>query len=233
MVKLLLKFQAAVIKEIPIDKTPLTIGRKMDNDIIIDNMAVSAHHARLTQQGPSYMIEDLQSTNGTLINSKRIVSAALKHGDQIVIGQHTLVFVQPEAEAPAAPQGDPDATVVMPTRKPEAAPPTAKQQTERIGVLRLVEGKADQPEYRLTSPLTYIGKSDTAAIKLRGFFAPDIAALITRRQGGYVLTAIKEGFPRLNGQAVTGQVELKDDDMVDLSGMKFIFHLKDSSETEK
>lgn len=232
MVKLLLKFQAAVIKEIPIDKTPLTIGRKMDNDIIIDNLAVSGHHARLTQQGTAYMIEDLQSTNGTLINSKRIVSAALKHGDQIVIGQHTLVFVQPEAEAPAAPQGDPDATVVMPARAPQAAPPPAKQQTERIGVLRLVEGKADQPEYRLTSPLTYIGKSDTAAIKLRGFFAPDIAALITRRQGGYILTAVKEGFPRLNGQAVTGQVELKDDDLVDLSGMKFIFHQKDASETE-
>jgi hypothetical protein len=233
MPKLLLKFQAAVIKEIVIEKTPLSIGRKVENDIIIDNLAVSGHHARVTQQGASYVIEDLQSTNGTLINGKRIVNAALKHGDQIGIGQHTLVFVQPETvEQQPVPAGvNADATIVMPPRKTDGGQTSgaaAPQQPERIGFLRLVEGKADQTEYVLSTLLTYIGKSDTAVIKLRGFFAPDIAALISKRQSNYILTAIKEGFPKLNGQPVVAQVELKEDDLIDFSGLKFIFHLKET-----
>jgi len=82
--KFLLKFHAAVIKEIPIDKTSLTIGRKPDNDVIIDNMAVSSHHARIIMQGRTYMIEDLQSTNGTKVNGE---SAQIWKRKQ---GLHTL-----------------------------------------------------------------------------------------------------------------------------------------------
>jgi len=239
--KLLLKFHAAVIKEIPFDKTPITIGRKPENDIIIDNMAVSSHHARILMQGANYVIEDLQSTNGTFLNDKKILNSALKHNDNILIGQHTLTFVfpesvQPEAPKPAAPPKpmDSEATVVMTpqrqqqVRQEEAKPaggPSAAGRKELAGLLRVVDGKLEQSEYQLTTLLTYIGKSDTAAIKVKGMFAPDIAALISKRPAGYLLTAVKDGYPKLNGKNLSGQTELHDGDFIEIGSIKFLFQL--------
>jgi len=239
MAKFYLKFNAAVIKEIPIEKTPLTIGRKPDNDIVIDNLSVSGHHAKITQQGNSYVIEDLQSTNGTFVNEKRIITAALKHNDAILIGQHTLVLNDPEVQEQPAPQPEPakpvdtDATVVMtPQQQAQAASAApAPGKTELTGILRVIEGKTDQPEYMLTNLLTYIGKSDTAAIKIRGLFAPDIAALISKRPTGYLITAVKDGYPKLNNKSVSGQVELKDSDIIEVGGLKFLFQLKENKQS--
>ena len=251
MPKFLLKFHAAVIKEIPIEKTPITIGRKPDNDIVIDNMAVSSHHARVMMQGTAFVVEDLKSTNGTFINDKKIINAALRHNDAIVIGQHSLVFVNPEQEASAAPMAAPkpamdsEATIVMSAQRqqqvlnqeppvvvvsrsstdaPTAPAPTHK--ADGLGLLRVIEGKSDLPEYQLSGLLTYIGKSETAAIKLKGMFAPDIAALISKRPNGYLITAVKDGYPKLNGKPLSGQTELKDNDLIELGGIKFLFQSK-------
>ncbi len=70
MAKVLLKFKEAVLKEIPLEKEATTIGRKEENDIVIDNQAVSGHHAKIMQEGGSFFIEDLSSLNGTFV--KRI-----------------------------------------------------------------------------------------------------------------------------------------------------------------
>jgi pSer/pThr/pTyr-binding forkhead associated (FHA) protein len=239
MPKLLLKFQAAVIKEIPVEKTPLTIGRKPDNDIVVDNMAVSSHHAKIVLQGSVYTIEDLQSTNGTFINEKRIVTSALHHNDEILVGQHTLVFLHPEVAVESPPPAttpkniDSEATVVIaPQQSP--SPGTAEipsqyppPKTEQVGVLRVINGKTEQGEYVLAGILTYIGKSESSAIKIKGLFAPDIAALVSKRATGYLLTAIKDGYPKLNGKSVSGQVEIRDGDLIDVGGLKFLFQLKD------
>ncbi|MHB9155978.1 MAG: FHA domain-containing protein [Endomicrobiales bacterium] len=243
MPKLLLKFQAAVIKEISLDKTPLTIGRKPDNDVVIDSMSVSGHHARIILQGNSYMIEDLQSTNGTFLNEKKILNGALKHDDQVLLGQHTLVFVNPEEtkpetpEAPPAAPANPDATVVIVPQKPAAPapgiPPAGElpakypAKTEKTGILRVIEGKAEQGEYILTGPLTYIGKSESAAIKIKGLFAPDIAALISKRPTGYLISAIKEGYPKVNNISLAGQQELSDGDLIETGSLKLLFQLKE------
>ncbi|MBN1621483.1 MAG: FHA domain-containing protein [Endomicrobiales bacterium] len=236
MPKFLLKFHAAVIKEIPVEKTPMLIGRKPENDIVIDNMAVSGQHARITMQGNNYVVEDLQSTNGTFVNEKKIINAALKHNDQVLIGQHTLVFINPEQQTQqAAKPMDSEATIVMTPQKQQAAAPTpappskaATPPKELVANLRAIEGKADQPEYALTSLLTYIGKSSTAAIKIKGMFAPDIAALISKRPTGYLITAVKDGYPKLNGNPLSGQCDLKDGDLIEVAGIKFLFQLKES-----
>ena len=232
--KLLLKFHAAVIKEIPIEKTPVTIGRKPDNDIVIDNMAVSGHHAKINLQGSAYVIEDLQSTNGTFLNEKKILNSGLKHNDQIVIGQHSLIFINPEAQ-PAAEEHKPDIPKTIDTEStvvisPQKASENAKfpEKKELTGTLRVIEGKSEQPEYQLTGLLTYIGKAETAAIKIKGLFAPDIAALISRRPAGYLITAVKDGYPKLNNMPLSGQVELKDSDLIEVGGIKFLFQLKES-----
>jgi pSer/pThr/pTyr-binding forkhead associated (FHA) protein len=235
--KLLLKFNSAIIKDIPVIKTSMTIGRKPDNDIVIDNMAVSGHHAKISLQGNNYTVEDLQSTNGTFLNDKKILNAALRHNDAIIIGQHSLVFMNPEVQPkPDAPKleipkaVDSDATMIItPPKTPPGQAPIQSQpeKSELVGMLRVIEGKSEQSEYRLTALLTYIGKGETAAIKIKGFFAPDIAALVSKRQSGYLLTAVKDGYPKLNNNSVSGQVQLKEDDIIEAGGIKFLFQMKE------
>ncbi|MEK7287005.1 MAG: FHA domain-containing protein, partial [Elusimicrobiota bacterium] len=97
MPKLLLKFNAAVIKEIPITKDVLTVGRKEDNDIVIDNPAVSGHHCKIYLQGDTFFIDDLNSTNGTFVNDKKIIRSKIQNNDIIGIVKHALVLLDERA----------------------------------------------------------------------------------------------------------------------------------------
>ena len=90
MAKVLLKYKEAVVKEIPLEKEATTIGRKPDNDISIDNQAISGHHAVVRKEGDALLIEDLGSLNGTYVNIQKITKIELFHGDVILIGVHTL-----------------------------------------------------------------------------------------------------------------------------------------------
>src|SRR3989338_2273537 len=102
MPKLLLKFNAAVIKEIPITKDLLAVGRKDDNDIVIDNPAVSGHHCKIRLEGDTFFVEDLNSTNGTFVNDKKIVKAGIHHNDVVGVVKHALVLVDERVQAKEA-----------------------------------------------------------------------------------------------------------------------------------
>lgn len=69
-----------------------SIGRKASNDIVIDNMAVSGNHARIEAVASTFVIRDLDSTNGTFVNKKKISMHNLRHRDLILIGKHALLF---------------------------------------------------------------------------------------------------------------------------------------------
>src|SRR3989338_2587670 len=99
MPKIILKFEAAVIKEVPFTTSTLTIGRKPDNDVAIDDPAVSSHHCRISLQGDTYFVEDLNSTNGTLVNDKKIIKAGIHDKDVIAIAKHTIIFVDDRPSA--------------------------------------------------------------------------------------------------------------------------------------
>lgn len=92
MAKLFLKFEDAVLKEVPLSQSPVTIGRLPDNTIQIDNLAVSGHHAKIYWDAGKYVIEDNNSLNGTYISTARISRQTLKDGDDVVIGKHTISF---------------------------------------------------------------------------------------------------------------------------------------------
>jgi predicted component of type VI protein secretion system len=93
MPKLVLLFEGRVLKETPVSHTAaLTIGRLPDNTIVIDNTAVSSHHVRVVREGPQFVVEDLESTNGTFVNGDKITKRALRHGDTILVGKHKLFF---------------------------------------------------------------------------------------------------------------------------------------------
>jgi pSer/pThr/pTyr-binding forkhead associated (FHA) protein len=103
MATLTLKFDERVLQSYGIE-TALTIGRLPDNAIVIDNPAVSGHHARIFREEDAFVIEDLRSKNGTYVNNKHVVREALKHGDVVLVGKHTLVFDSRGVAAPAANQ---------------------------------------------------------------------------------------------------------------------------------
>ena len=88
-----LKYKDSVLGrfQIGIGQT-LTIGRNESNDIVIDNLAVSANHARIESVSASFIIKDLQSTNGTFVNEKLVSAHGLRNNDVILIGKHTLLF---------------------------------------------------------------------------------------------------------------------------------------------
>jgi len=246
--KFLMKFNAAVIKEIPIPESVklLTIGRKPDNDIVIDNPAISGHHCKVTKFGDVYFVEDLNSTNGTFIKGKKILKAELHHGDQIDLAKHSLQFsyeeeLKAQAGAPA------DKTVVLNAeaqkelmQKSVPMPPQAPSpqlpdmpQSDRVAYLKIVDGAVDRTEIDLTTVVTYIGTTDAAAVKYKpgsGIFAggaPDIAGLINKRPEGYILKALKEGFPKVNNVPVKDQFLIKEGDVIEVGKTKFILMSKD------
>src|SRR5947209_17723225 len=92
MAKLTLRFEKTMLKEFPLSKGVMSIGRLPDNDIQVDNPAVSGHHAMIYWDEDHFVVEDNNSLNGTFIHSERIAKRRLKDGDSISIGKHALSF---------------------------------------------------------------------------------------------------------------------------------------------
>jgi pSer/pThr/pTyr-binding forkhead associated (FHA) protein len=247
MAKLYLKFEQAVLKEYELkDGVSMTIGRLPDNNIHIDNLAVSGHHARVVWEGDHFVLEDDNSLNGTFVNNRRISRAALKDGDLILIGKHSLAYQgesQPSAEplpadTPSAPVPQMDATMVLDTRKAKEmlaqesaahgiaaaiVPPK-----ERTGQLQVIDGKTDQKHYILSGKMCVIGKSEMASIKLKGWFAPKVAAVINKKDNKYLIAASeKNAKVKINSEEIFGPKELGEGDVVEVAKVKLTFSYAD------
>ena len=109
MLKIVLMLKDTELKTIETDQETITIGRNNNNDIHINNLGVSKKHASITCQNGSYFIEDLNSTNGTLLNNEKSTKAGLSGKDIITIGKHTL-FVSIKGDSTAT-QGMSEATI--------------------------------------------------------------------------------------------------------------------------
>jgi len=109
MLKIVLMLKSTELKTIETDKETITIGRENNSDIQINNLGVSKKHAAITLQNGSYFIEDLNSTNGTLLNNEKITKAGLSGKDVVTIGKHTL-FVSTQKGHDAT-QGMSEATI--------------------------------------------------------------------------------------------------------------------------
>ncbi|MCX5785818.1 MAG: FHA domain-containing protein [Elusimicrobia bacterium] len=236
MPKLLLKLEAAVIKEITLDKPVFTIGRKPDNDIALDHATVSGHHCKIYSAGGSWFVEDLNSTNGIFVNGKRALKAGLRQNDAIAIAKYSLIFSDdggPEAQS-AQQTGAPAAQCAQRTGVPAAPQPRQElpqQKTIPKAALEVLENPAgDKKEFELTASSSYIGKSSQANIpyKAGGLFGsgPDMAAVITRRPEGYFLSPVKEGYTKHNGDPLNAKIPLKDDDIIAVGSTKFRFFIK-------
>jgi len=107
VLKIELKFKNKILKKLETEKPEITIGRSSSADIQIDNLAVSKRHARIIKHRHQYSVEDLNSTNGTLLNDEKIVKAVLKHNDLVAIGKHSLkIYHEMESKKPIPDFGD-------------------------------------------------------------------------------------------------------------------------------
>ena len=237
-----LSFGDSVLKDLAIFEEPVTIGRSPQGDIFIDKPAVSFHHARIYSQAGVYYVEDLNSTNGTFLNGIRITQAPLTYGDVITVGKHTVRFARDSAGVPApAPAAQPAAgddalkltgTMILDTAmRRKLQEQFAKGQTAassekaaRMGKLTVLRGKTTSKEYLLTSRTSMIGKSSECAVRLKGWFAPKLAAMVTNEGGTYHLSpTIKK--VSVNGLPLTANVLLKDGDLVAVGRVQLQFSL--------
>jgi len=238
MARLVLSLDGQVLAEYNMSKERYTIGRLPDNDIRIDNPAVSGHHALIINILNDSFLEDLNSTNGTYVNGKIVKKHAMQHGDVITVGHHSLRFIDSEADEPA---DEFEKTMVISSREaanlkvpgmtvreaapaqaqPASAPAAASPFSFSAGVLpkaklQVLSGQFAGRELELVKTLTTLGR-------------PGIqVAAITRRADGFYIVHVESGregdFPLVNGVAIGPQArKLQDNDVVQLAGVKMGF----------
>ncbi len=226
---IILKFKDKVIKEFAMDKgAGLTIGRHDENDVVIDNLAVSGYHAKVDSVGEGFLLTDLQSKNGTFVNEQKVKSHYLNHNDDILVGKHSLVFAYREGETrPDNTAADLDRTMIMDTGKYKEImnKNSSEKHTTKEGVLSILSDT--EKEIRLNKKITRIGKAADSDIVVGGLLTGRTAATISKRPGGYFLSYV-EGIkkPKVNGDTVTGSVELKEFDMLSIGSGKMQFMYK-------
>ena len=243
MAKLIMSLDNAVITELPLEKERVTIGRKAHNDIQIDNLAVSGEHALIVTILNDSFLEDLGSTNGTLVNGTPIKKHILLNNDVIEIGKYKLKYVseQPGGQASVAdfektmvlrapvggkpPEvhaagsfGDTQVHVTSATTQsqPPQVSPGAAKPVEKTAAIQILTGPSAGKELELVKNLTTLGKPGVQV------------AVITRRPQGHFITHV-EGvkFPVVNGKVLDAQAHrLNDHDIVELAGVKMEFFLK-------
>lgn len=237
MAKLILSFKGETLREYDLDRETMLIGRKADNDIHIDNLAVSGKHAKVLTILNDSFIEDLGSTNGTFIDGEKIRKHALKNGEVITIGKHKLTYVN---SVYGSGDGDFEKTVVI---RPDAAGMPAQDQTgtnleKSIGKiasdlaaagpvgkdgpgpasLSLLNGTNKGKEILLRQALTTLGKPGVQV------------AAITRRPSAYYLTVVDAASspsnPTVNGKEVNNEGQgLNNGDEIEVAGIKMRFNM--------
>jgi pSer/pThr/pTyr-binding forkhead associated (FHA) protein len=237
MPKLSLMFEDKLVKEVPVGGRPVSIGRSPDNDLPVDNLAVSNYHARVYFEAGRLVVEDLDSLNGTFVNDLRVERATLHDGDNIHIGKHKIK-VDTSGDAPlawdtgrktAAPRID--ETMVLDTKARRQMLQQAAAMGERtqfasgriqVPTLVVLNGKTDQKEYMLTNKLTVIGKSAMATVRIKGWFKPEMAAQINQRDDGFYVGP-GDKVPTVNGKPIPGPTRLNDGDLIEVCGVRLNF----------
>src|SRR6202047_628475 len=235
MARLMLSLDGNVLAEYNMNKERYTIGRLPDNDVRIDNPAVSGHHSLIINILNDSFLEDLNSTNGTYVNGKLIKKHALQHGDVITVGHHQLRFVeddeqqdefektmviQPSARpveklrtAAAAAEQDAGASLSATGRTRQLADGAAALKKAKLQVL---SGAFAGREVELSKALTTLGRPGVQV------------AAITRRAEAYYIVHVDSGkanaSPFLNGPPIGAQApRLSDNDVIQLAGVKMGF----------
>jgi len=223
--KLELTFNANKLGEHPLDKEVLTIGRKEDNDICIENLAVSGHHAKLLTIFDDSFLEDLESTNGTFVNGKAVQKHPLKNGDVISIGKHELRFINESKSL----GDDEDKTVLIRPRTDAPAYPNPAAQIETVefesnepsidlAKLQILNGSGAGKELPLVKASVKLGKAGSEVVQ------------INKRPDGHFIVCLDDAAngatPKVNGEDIGSRsVKLENHDVIEINRLKIEYFL--------
>ncbi len=207
MPRVVLTHEGAVIKEFPLNKERTTIGRKPHNDIQLDDPTVSGQHAAILMLQNAY-VEDLNSTNGVILNGKKVTRRQLNHGDIIKIGRHELKFVDDNAEEFE------HTVIIQPESQSPAAPAAEPAKHYQVKILT---GPKSGESINLIKPYTTLGSPGVQV------------AVVARRGKDYFLmpmsgTGDRGNPPKLNGQSIGASSQrLKQGDRIEVAGTQLEF----------
>lgn len=203
----------------------LTIGRHSTNNICIDNVAVSAHHASIRIEDHKLILTDLGSRNTTLVNGSQVTACNLAHQDWITFGKHILIVDLYESLSLETPEKN----------KTRATSPASEDALETMFVDRkefesgyisidyLSSLKAGQQDYELTHRRVKIGSKD-ADIKIPGlwsFLAGKLSATISRINGAYIIEHVGGLLkPKINGILVKRPTRLNHKDIIKIGPLE-------------
>ncbi|HEC18679.1 MAG TPA: FHA domain-containing protein [Gammaproteobacteria bacterium] len=219
--KLILTLDGEIINEYPLDKDTISIGRKHDNDIQLNDLTVSGRHAMIINTQPEQVfVEDLGSTNGTLVNGNHVKKIALKHGDVVQMGHHQFTFLN-EGGAQYEPtmfiKAEMDETQMV---LPEWESRAESIKGQPLGGLRTLNGPLARTVMELRKPFSTIGfQGHKMALISRGLDSYTISPVATskhRRSSDHAL---------LNGEPLpTAPTTLKPKDVINIAGFEVEFY---------
>jgi pSer/pThr/pTyr-binding forkhead associated (FHA) protein len=252
MAKLILSMDGLVLKEIPLNKERMTIGRKPHNDIQIDNLAISGEHAVIVTILNDSFLEDLNSTNGTYVNGQSVKKHFLQNSDVVELGKYRLKYVNDVPQQ--ASSADFEKTMVL---RPDVMRKTAEQIANKsmsdtqtglrapdMDAHPATQPPAAQAAVKPAAPPTAgalplgaiqiltgsnMGKELELTKTLTTLGKPGVqVAVIARRPHGYFITHVEgASFPVVNGAMLDAQARaLADHDVIELAGVKMEFFLK-------
>ena len=173
MARLILSLDNQVLAEYNMTKERYTVGRLPDNDVRIDNPAVSGHHSLIINILNDSFLEDLNSTNGTYVNGKLIKKHALQHGDVITIGHHQLRFS--DEQASETEQDEFEKTMVIPSSQQNAAMLAKAEAAADVAVAAVSDQAADTDQAAASQQAA---DSDQAAASQQAAGVAQVAAAV-------------------------------------------------------
>jgi len=234
-------FKDKVIENYQITKgDTFVIGRNSVNDIVIDNLAVSAQHAKVESDGNGFVYVDLNSENGSFLDEALIKNYWLNDGDKITIGKHILKFLNEETgDQPIKKPSSIDQTMQLDTKKfrelmrknqPEEKndqTPNENQDQKKkksVGVLSYLSGNKKQ--FEINDNMTRIGKDPQSDVLVKGFAVGKTAAVINKLPDGWHISYI-EGLsrPRVNNITLKKSIKLENLDIVVIGSTKLQFFI--------
>jgi len=221
--KLIQTLDGAVIREHMLDKDSISIGRKHENDIQLNDLTVSGRHSLITTMGEHTYVDDLGSTNGTLLNGARIAKSIIKHSDVIQIGNFQFTYFvddEEEYEPTMFIQAEIEDTKIINTNK---TPIPTSATGERLAGVKIKNGPLSKKVLELRKPFNTIGFN---GMKM---------AMIARNAENYTISILKttklrreSDSPKVNGKMLGVEAQiLKEHDIIELAGTQmefFYFH---------
>ena len=234
-----LLFKDKVLANYQISKgDTLLVGRNKINDIVIDNLAVSAQHAKIESDGSGFLYVDLQSENGSFVEDMLITSYWLNDGDTITIGKHNLKFLNPKIDKQTDKKSSAiNKTMQMDTKKYRELLKKNKQEIDHKSLPNKNNDKAHRgplcklsflserkKDLELNAKPVRIGKDPQSDILVKGFGVGKTSAIINKLFDGWYINYVGGIFkPRLNNERLKNPVKLQNLDIISIASMKLQF----------